>query len=152
MRQQAHNTHSIPILFLCQDNTFRLTLAAWLTTAPDIQPAEAGKTDSYPGVIVLGINPQHSEDIQSVTRIIAQYPLSRVLVLSQGDCPEALVINAFREGVSGYLAVPSDEAARAAFGEQVLQAIRVIQCGGAVISPRLTAHVLHEISSRSLSS
>lgn len=127
------------ILLVAQDEA---ACRAWLAAAPDVRVLAGSEPASAPpDVIVMQVASLRPEDVPTVARLSARYPRSRVLVLSQNDSPEPLVIAVFRCGAWGYLVAPPGQDQTA----PVIDAIRTISRGGAVINPRLTGQMLDEI-------
>jgi DNA-binding NarL/FixJ family response regulator len=81
-----------------------------------------------------------------VAHLNARYAPCKVLVVSWDDSPEPLILEVFRNGAWGYLALSKTQTDEQILAAQILAAIRTLLGGGAVISPRLTAQVLDEIS------
>jgi DNA-binding NarL/FixJ family response regulator len=75
-----------------------------------------------------------------VARLDERYPHSKILVLSAFEGQERLVLELFRKGAQGYLDKGSSQMA------DVVEAVRTVSRGGAVLSPGMAGSILGEVS------
>jgi DNA-binding NarL/FixJ family response regulator len=150
--------HRINLLIVARDAAHRQMVRAWLAGAAGItivgeargEPEALTLTGQLqPDVVLLGIGPLGLDDLQTVARLHACYPHSKIIVLGHGDDQEPLALEALREGAWGYLAGErsrpperSPERSR----RRLVEAIRTVARGGAILSPDMAGRVLDEMS------
>jgi len=91
-----------------------------------------------PTVILMDIRMPELDGLEATRRILADDPGARVLVLTTFDLDE-YVFEALRAGASGF--VLKDEPP-----EQLLEAIRVVAAGAALLSPAVTKRVIAQFT------
>jgi DNA-binding NarL/FixJ family response regulator len=132
-------------MLVCHDEALRLTLLGWLAGVSDVQvmaeacpPPDEAAADA-PDVILFGAVVLRLRDVQRVAQLSAQCPRSKVLIVSRHVDPDAVVIGAFRQGAWGYVTVADESAAT------MIDAVRTVSRGGAVLSSGLIRWMLDEI-------
>ncbi|MBM3855415.1 MAG: response regulator transcription factor [Verrucomicrobia bacterium] len=94
-----------------------------------------------PDVVLLDIRLPDESGIQACRRILSTCPETRVLFLTS-VIDDATVDDAIRAGAHGYLLKEID-------GRGLVQAIRDVAAGLAILDPAITARVLHLVKSAS---
>ncbi|MGF9760031.1 response regulator transcription factor [Microvirga sp. 0TCS3.31] len=89
-----------------------------------------------PDVVLMDIRMPLLDGIRATGRILAERPLTRVLVITTYETPE-LVFSALRGGASGFLA--KDVAP-----ERLREAIRTVHLGESLLSPKATRALIAE--------
>jgi DNA-binding NarL/FixJ family response regulator len=87
-----------------------------------------------PAVALVGLDPSEPGSVESIRRIANGLRRTGVIVVREGASAEALVV-ALRAGAQGYLS-------REVGGEFLLEAVRVVSRGGAVVDPGAAHHLV----------
>ncbi len=87
-----------------------------------------------PDVVLMDIRMPGMDGIEATRRIVAEHPASRVLVLTTFDVDD-LAFAALRAGASGFLL-------KSARPDELLDAIRTVAAGTAVVAPRVLRRML----------
>ena len=93
-----------------------------------------------PDVVVMDIRMPVMDGVEATRRIAADFPETRVLVLTTFDADES-VVDALRAGASGFLLKDVPRA-------QFIDAIRVIARGEALLAPSVTRRLLDRFAAR----
>lgn len=88
----------------------------------------------HPDVVLMDVRMPRMNGIDATTRIAAEHPDTRVLVLTTFDLDE-YAFAALRAGASGFLLKDSQPA-------ELVAAIRTVASGDAVVAPRVTRRML----------
>jgi DNA-binding NarL/FixJ family response regulator len=90
-----------------------------------------------PDVILMDISARPAGNLPAVGRICELFPGTRMIVLHERG-QEQLVIEAFRKGALGHLVKKAQPA-------ELVQAIRAIHRGNAILSPGVAGSILDEV-------
>lgn len=112
--------------------------------AEDGERAVARAAELAPDVILMDIRMPSMDGLEATRRILcgrsAAEAAPRVLVLTTFDADE-YVYEALRVGASGFLLKDTDPA-------QLVEAVRVVHRGDALLAPSVTKRLIHEFASR----
>jgi DNA-binding NarL/FixJ family response regulator len=106
--------------------------------AGDGAAAVDGVRRTAPDVVLMDVRMPGLDGIQAAERILAYPAAPRVLMLTTFDVDDH-AFAALRAGASGFLL-------KSARGEEVVQAIRSVHRGDAVIAPQLTRRLLDQVA------
>jgi len=141
--------NSVNILIVDEDDSFRQRVRAQLENedgltvvgeARDRRTIIKQSSALEPDVILLGLNVLRPDHVQAVVCIGEQYPRSKILVLSAFEGRDRLVLDLFRKGAQGYLNKGSSRVT------DIIEAVRTVSRGGAVLSPGMAGWILGEVS------
>lgn len=93
-----------------------------------------------PDVVLMDIRMPRMDGIEATSRLTASAPSPRVLVLTTYDLDE-YVFGALRAGASGFLLKDAPR-------ERLLEAIRVVHAGEALLSPSITRRLIEDYATR----
>lgn len=93
-----------------------------------------------PDVVVMDVRMPGTNGIEATANIVAQHPRTRVLILTTFDLDE-YAFQALRAGASGFLIKDAPPT-------ELVQAIRTVASGDAVVSPRITRRMLELFADR----
>lgn len=93
-----------------------------------------------PDVVVMDVRMPGTNGIEATSMIAAQHPRTRVLILTTFDLDE-YAFEALRAGASGFLIKDAPPT-------ELVQAIRTVASGDAVVSPRITRRMLELFADR----
>ena len=95
--------------------------------ATDVASALEQASTTTPDVVLMDLNLPDGSGIDATTRVLAQNPQTRVLVMTMSSDDDA-VVAAMRAGARGYVV-------KGAGRTDLLHAVRTVAAGGAVFSP-----------------
>jgi DNA-binding NarL/FixJ family response regulator len=93
-----------------------------------------------PDVVVMDVRMPAMDGIEATRRITALEPTARVLILTTFDLDE-YVYEALRAGASGFLLKDRPP-------EELVQAVRVVAAGDALLAPTVTRRLIEEFAHR----
>jgi DNA-binding NarL/FixJ family response regulator len=93
-----------------------------------------------PDVVLMDIRMPNLDGIEATRRLAAAAPAPRVLILTTFDLDQ-YVYEALRAGASGFLL-------KDASAEELLQAVRVVAAGEALLSPSITRRLIADYARR----
>jgi DNA-binding NarL/FixJ family response regulator len=93
---------------------------------------------STPDVVVMDIRMPKMDGLEATRRLVAGDPAARVLILTTFNL-DGYVYEALRAGASGFMLKDS-------LPEQLLDAVRVVAAGEALLSPAVTRAVITEFA------
>lgn len=145
--------HPIRVMIVDDQELIRTGFRLVLLGEPDIQVvAEAGDGEAALtellrlesegrscDVVLMDVRMPRMNGIEATTRIVAEHPLTRVLVLTTFDLDE-YAIGAIQAGASGFLL-------KDARPSELVDAIRRVAAGDAAMAPAVTARMLEQIRS-----
>ncbi len=102
--------------------------------ADDGERAVGAAERLQPDVILMDVRMPQMNGIEATKRILTRHPRTRVLVLTTYDLDD-YAFGALRAGAAGFLLKDTRP-------EQLVAAIRAVHAGDAVVSPRITAHLI----------
>jgi DNA-binding NarL/FixJ family response regulator len=110
--------------------------------AADGEEAVARARELHPDVILMDIRMPRVDGIEAIARLAREQlePPPRVLVLTTFDLDE-YVFGALRAGAAGFLLKDAPR-------EQLIQAIRVVHAGEALLSPSVTRRLVEDYARR----
>lgn len=139
-------TAPIRVLLVDDHEVVRMGLRSLLGSAPDVQVVgETGTAEGAreqadrlrPDVVVLDVRLPDGSGVVACRDIRSSHPEIRVLMLTSYSDDEAL-FSAILAGASAFLL-------KQARGPQVLEAIRAVHSGGALLDPSLAGRVLQRL-------
>lgn len=137
----------IKVSILDDDDSFRQRTRALLEGAGGITVVGEAKDgqrvidlicETRPDVILLDISTARASNLQTVGQICELFPDTKVIVLNE-DGQEQLVLEAFRKGALGHLVKGKARPA------EIVEAIRAVDRGQAVLSPGIAGCILDEV-------
>jgi len=93
-----------------------------------------------PDVVLMDVRMPVMDGLEATRQITEQIERTRVIVLTTFDLDE-YVYGALRNGASGFLLKDAD-------GDQLVEAVRVIASGDALIAPSVTRRLISEFADR----
>src|SRR3954467_9684794 len=138
-------------LLLCDDQALiRFGLRRMVEAAPELavvgevgdgEDAIAEARRLQPDLVLMDIRMPVLDGIEATRRIVRARPATKVLILTTFGLDE-YVYEALRAGASGFMLKDSPP-------EQLVEGIRLIDAGGALIDPAVTRSVIEEFARRS---
>jgi DNA-binding NarL/FixJ family response regulator len=107
--------------------------------AADGDQALAMVTSSSPDVVLMDIRMPNVDGIAATRDVLAACPDLYVVILTTFDDDE-LVYEALRAGASGFLLKSAD-------GDSLVNAVRVVASGDAMLAPEVTRRVIDQVAS-----
>ncbi|MFZ3590393.1 response regulator [Bacillus sp. DJP31] len=89
-----------------------------------------------PDVVIMDINMPTLNGIEATGQLIAEYPDTKVIILSIHD-DENYVTHALKTGAQGYLLKEMD-------ADQLVEAVKVVSDGGSYLHPKVTHNLVKE--------
>jgi DNA-binding NarL/FixJ family response regulator len=140
---------SIRVLIVDDQELVRTGFRLFLETQPELDVVgEAGDgeeaiervRDLRPDVVLMDIRMPKMDGVEATARLMRVEPAPRVLVLTTFDLDE-YVFGALRAGAAGFLL---KDASR----ERLVEAIRVVHNGEALLSPSITRRLIEDFAAR----
>jgi DNA-binding NarL/FixJ family response regulator len=126
---------------------FREGLSSLLNNQPDIEVIdEIGSIngaynrviESQPDILLIDIGPRIDEGVNAIRTIHSHQPLIKVIILAN-EISDELLVNSLRSGAKGYLLKNTKF-------EDILSAIKSVECGEAALSRKMTRRLLDGLS------
>ncbi|MFC1400981.1 MULTISPECIES: response regulator transcription factor [Streptacidiphilus] len=140
---------TIRVLLVDDQPLLRVAFSLVLESQPDLAVAGEAADGAEavrlalrekPEVVLMDVRMPGMDGIEATRRIVAECPGTRVLILTTFDLDE-YAFAGLRAGASGFLL-------KNARPEELLEAIRVVAAGEAVVAPRITRRLLDTFASR----
>lgn len=140
---ESTSDHGLSVLIVEPLEVVRAGLRGLLERAPDMTVVGEATTGEEaveqaeqlsPAVALVGLDPSEPGSVESIRRIANGPRRTGVIVVREGASAEALVV-ALRAGAQGYLS-------REVGGEFLVEAVRVVSRGGAVVDPGAAQHLV----------
>jgi DNA-binding NarL/FixJ family response regulator len=137
----------IRVLLVDDQAMVRAGLRMILDSEPDIQVvgevddgagAAAAVAEHRPDVILMDIRMPGMDGLAATREVIAAHPEAKVVVLTTFDLDE-YVYGALRAGASGFLL-------KSASGDALVNAVKVVAAGEALLAPEVTRRVIEEFA------
>jgi len=93
-----------------------------------------------PDVILLNVDALCAEDVQLIARISQLYPGIKLIVVTGGDAPQPLVLEAYRQGARAYLAQAHSTPS------EIVEAIHAVVRGQSILDSQMAGWILDEIT------
>jgi DNA-binding NarL/FixJ family response regulator len=146
---RASGPHPIGVLIADDQALMRGGFRMILDAEPDIEvlgeaidgaDAVRGFDRLRPDVVVMDVRMPTMDGIEATRRITGLEPTARVLMLTTFDLDE-YVYEALRAGASGFLLKDRPP-------EELVQAVRVVAAGDALLAPTVTRRLIEEFAKR----
>jgi DNA-binding NarL/FixJ family response regulator len=140
---------SIRVLIVDDQELVRTGFRLFLETQPELEVVgEAGDGEEAiervrelrPDVVLMDIRMPRMDGIEATARLMRVEPAPRVLVLTTFDLDE-YVFGALRAGAAGFLLKDAPR-------ERLVEAIRVVHHGEALLSPSITRRLIEDFAAR----
>ncbi len=137
----------IRVLLVDDQAMVRAGLRMILDSEPDIEVvgevddgdgAAAAVAEHRPDVILMDIRMPGMDGLAATREVIAAHPDAKVVVLTTFDLDE-YVYGALRAGASGFLLKSAD-------GDTLVNAVKVVAAGEALLAPEVTRRVIEEFA------
>jgi DNA-binding NarL/FixJ family response regulator len=139
---------TIRVALVDDEAMVRVGLRMVLSAEPDIEvvgEAEDGGAavamveEARPDVVLMDVRMPRVDGLEGSRRVLAAVPGTKVVVLTTFD-EDAFVEGALRAGVSGFLL-------KVAPPERLIDAVRTVAAGGALLDPSVTVRVIESFTS-----
>jgi len=146
---ESTRDHELPVLIVEPVEVMRAGLRGLLEKAPDmtvVGEASTGEEAVWqaeqlsPAVALVGLDPSDPSNVESIRRITDGPRRTGVIVVREGASVDAAVL-ALQAGAQGYLS-------REVGAEFLLEAVRVVSRGGAVVDPNVARGLIDYLTSR----
>jgi DNA-binding NarL/FixJ family response regulator len=143
MSDAAETVNQIRVLIVDDHHVVRQGLEQLLTTAADIEVVGTASNGLEaveavgalrPDVVLMDLSMPELDGVEATRRIAAQYPLSRVLVLTSFS-EQSRILDAISAGADGYLLKHSEP-------DEITAAVRAVHAGDAPLDPKAARAVL----------
>ena len=143
----------IKVMLVDDQAMVRAGLRMILDAEPDVEvcceiddgaKAAAAVAEHSPDVILMDIRMPGMDGLAATREILAAHPTARVAVLTTFDLDE-YVYEALRAGASGFLLKSAD-------GDTLVNAVKVVAAGEALLAPEVTRRVIEQFTGASRAS
>ncbi len=93
-----------------------------------------------PDVVLLDLGLPDRGGLELMDEIHREYPVSRIAILTVNE-DELALARALRQGASAYIL-------KGVAADELVRALRAVVAGEGYVSPKMAAHLLHELGSR----
>ncbi len=137
----------IRVLLVDDQAMVRAGLRMILDSEPDIEvvgeledgeSAASAVSELQPDVVLMDIRMPGMDGLAATREVIAAHPAARIVILTTFDLDE-YVYGALRAGASGFLLKSAD-------GDTLVNAVKVVAAGEALLAPEVTRRVIEEFA------
>ena len=142
---------TIRVLIVDDHRQFRKTLRRICEISADLEVVGESEDGAVavtmagklkPDVIIMDVRMPVMDGIAATSRIVTANPVTRVLILTLAEMEDGLLFQAVQAGARGYLLKQVD-------AQTIVEAVRSVHRGDAVLNPLLLANLFDSIHAQS---